>query len=144
MTLDREPMTHGATDTCGTRAHAAAGISRGHPDVHAPPDGGPGQRSGLARRQCSEFLTTTRAALGRARDGDRGAFARAPRTSTTSSRSSPDATYVDLETGREVRFPEELRSWILGDVEIFPTDLARTSAAIAAFTRAVTASGAFP
>jgi agmatinase len=57
-------------------------------------------------------------------------------------RSSPDATYVDLETGREVRFPEELSVVDLGDVEIFPTDLARTSAAIAAFTRAVTASGA--
>ena len=50
-------------------------------------------------------------------------------------RSSPDASYVDLETGREVRFPEELAVVDLGDVEIFPTDLARTSAAIASFTR---------
>jgi arginase family enzyme len=59
-------------------------------------------------------------------------------------RSSPDRSYVDLETGREVRFPDNLSILDLGDVEIFPTDLARTSAAIAAFTRAVTASGAFP
>ncbi len=59
-------------------------------------------------------------------------------------RSSPDASYIDLETGREVRFPEELAVVDLGDVEIFPTDLARTSAAIASFTRSVTATGAFP
>jgi agmatinase len=59
-------------------------------------------------------------------------------------RSSPDRSYVDLETGREVRFPDDLSIVDLGDVEIFPTDLARTSATIAAFTRAVTASGAFP
>ena len=59
-------------------------------------------------------------------------------------RSSPDASYVDIETGREVRFPETLPLVDLGDVEIFPTDLARTSASIAAFTGAVTATGAFP
>ena len=59
-------------------------------------------------------------------------------------RSSPDASYVDIETGREVRFPETLPIVDLGDVEIFPTDLARTSASIAAFTGAVTATGAFP
>ena len=59
-------------------------------------------------------------------------------------RSSPDASYIDLETGREVRFPEELGVVDLGDVEIFPTDLARTSAAIASFTRSVTTTGAFP
>jgi Arginase family len=35
-------------------------------------------------------------------------------------RSSPDASYVDLKTGREVRCPEELGVVDLGDVEIFP------------------------
>jgi agmatinase len=59
-------------------------------------------------------------------------------------RSSPDRSYVDLETGQEVRFPEELGLVDLGDVEIFPTDLARTSAAIAGFAHAVAATGAFP
>jgi agmatinase len=59
-------------------------------------------------------------------------------------RSSPDESHVDLETGREVRFPEELGLVDLGDVEIFPTDLAGTSAAIAAFVERVTRTGAFP
>lgn len=43
-----------------------------------------------------------------------------------------------------MRFPEELGVVDLGDVEIFPTDLARTSAAIASFTRSVTATSGFP
>jgi arginase family enzyme len=59
-------------------------------------------------------------------------------------RSSPDKTYVDVETGGEVAFPDDLALVDLGDVEIFPTDLARTSAAIVAFARRVTAAGAFP
>src|SRR5262249_56622001 len=51
-------------------------------------------------------------------------------------RSSPDRSYVDLETRSEVRFPHDLGLVDLGDIEIFPTDLARTGASIAAFTRA--------
>jgi agmatinase len=39
--------------------------------------------------------------------------------------SSPDASHVDVETGREVRFPTELGLVDLGDVEIF---LPRTQA----------------
>ena len=59
-------------------------------------------------------------------------------------RSSPDESYVDLETGEAVRFPETLDLVDLGDAEIFPTDLERTSAAIAAFVRQITGTGAFP
>lgn len=59
-------------------------------------------------------------------------------------RSSPDDRYVDLETGEEVRFPGDLGLVDLGDVELFPTDLARTSGAIAAFVERVARTGAFP
>lgn len=59
-------------------------------------------------------------------------------------RSSPDQSYVDLETGREVRFPQELDLVDLGDVEIFPTDLTRTSATIATFVEQTTRTGACP
>jgi agmatinase len=59
-------------------------------------------------------------------------------------RSSPDERYVDVDTGREVRFPDELALVDVGDVELFPTDLARTSATIAAAVGRVTRAGAFP
>jgi agmatinase len=59
-------------------------------------------------------------------------------------RSSPDDRYVDLETGEEVRFPEDLALVDLGDTELFPTDLARTSAAIAGLVERVVRAGAFP
>ncbi len=59
-------------------------------------------------------------------------------------RSSPDASYVDVETGREVRVPAALPLADLGDVAIFPTDLARTSASIAAAVGGIVAADAFP
>jgi agmatinase len=59
-------------------------------------------------------------------------------------RSSADERYVDLETGQEVRFPEELGLVDLGDVELFPTDLDRTGAAIAGLVGQVVRAGALP
>jgi agmatinase len=59
-------------------------------------------------------------------------------------RSSPDTSYVDLETGEEFPLPAELDLVDVGDVEIFPTDLARTSQSITSFVKRVTSLGAFP
>lgn len=59
-------------------------------------------------------------------------------------RSSSDDSYVDLETGATVRFPETLDLVDLGDAETFPTDLERTSASIASHVARVAGTGAFP
>ena len=58
--------------------------------------------------------------------------------------SSPDQEYIDIETGKTFHFKRDLKIVDLGDVELFPMDVERTTETIAGFIQEVTGKGGLP